>query len=55
MGPLIKAFIIKHLYIVRNDKRHNIIAQTLFEQNKPPNTAVPVLKGMYSFKLIMEI
>ena len=52
MGPLVKTFIIEHLYIVCNDKRHNVITQTLFEQNKPPNTAVPVLERL-AFKTVV--
>lgn len=51
--PLVKTFIIEHLYIVCNDKRNNVITQAFFEQDEPPNTAVPVLERL-AFKAVFK-
>ena len=52
MGPLVKTFIIEHLYIVCNDKRNNVITQAFFEQDEPPDTPVPVLERL-AFKTVV--
>ena len=38
-----------------NDKRYDIVFQTLFKKNQPSDSAVTVLKRMDFFKLYMKI
>ena len=47
--------VIKFLYIVLDDKRDNIIPQTFLEKDKPADSAVSVLKGVYTLEIIMEL
>ena len=53
--PFLQPSVIEHFYIILNNKRRDIIPQTLFEKNKPSDSAVSVLKRMYSFKIVMEL
>lgn len=51
--PLVKPFVVKHFYFIRNDKRNNVITQAFFEQDEPPDTPVPVLERL-AFKAVFQ-
>ena len=53
--PFLQTAIIEFLYIILDDKRDNIIAQTFLEKNKSADSAISVLKWMYPFKIIMKL
>ena len=46
--------IVEQLEIVRNNERHDVVPQALLEEQKPPDTAISILKRMNGFKGIVE-
>ena len=46
--------VVEQFEVIRNNKRYDVVPQTLLEEKKPPNTAISVLKRMDGFKGIVE-
>ena len=54
-SPLGKSSIIEHLHFFIDDKRNDIVAETLLEDDQSAYAPVSVLKRMYALKSIMKI
>lgn len=52
--PLVQATVVKHFKVIRNNERYDVVPQTLLEEQKPPDTAISILKRMDGFKGIVE-
>ena len=52
--PLMETTIVEHFEVIRNNERNNIVPQALLEEQKPPDTAISILKRMDGFKGIVE-
>ena len=46
--------IVEHFEVIRNNERHDVVPQALLEEQKPPDTAISILKRMDGFKGIVE-
>ena len=52
--PLMETTIVEHFEVIRNNERNNIIPQALLEEQKPPDTAISILKRMDGFKGVVK-
>ena len=52
--PFGKTAVVKRLFSILNDERHDVIMQTFLQGNQTPDSAVAVLKRMDAFKVVME-
>ena len=52
--PFVEATVVKHFEIVRNNEWHDVVPQTLLEEQKPPDTAISILKRMDGFKGVVK-
>ena len=52
--PLVQATVVKHFKVIRNNERYDVVPQTLLEEQKPPDTAISILKRMDGFKGVVE-
>ena len=46
--------IVEHFEVIRNNERNNIVPQALLEEQKPPDTAISILKRMDGFKGVVK-
>ena len=53
--PLVQPPVVEHFEVIRNNERNNIVPQALLEEQKPPDTAISILKRMYLLKFIMKL
>ena len=53
--PFLQSTVIEHFQIIVNDKRNNIVFQTLLKHNQSAHTPVAVLERMDPLKLHMEV
>ena len=52
--PLVQATVVKHFKVIRNNERYDVVPQTLLEEQKPPDTAISILKRMDGFKGVVK-
>ena len=52
--PLMETTIVEHFEVIRNNEWHDVVPQALLEEQKPPDTAISILKRMDGFKGIVE-
>ena len=53
--PFLQSTVIEHFQIILNDKRNNIVFQTLLKHNQSAHTPITILERMNSLKLHMEV
>ena len=53
--PFMETPIIEHFEVIRNNERHDVVPQALLEEQKPPDTAISILKRMDGFKGIRTV
>ncbi len=46
--------IVEHFEVIRNNERHDVVPQTLLEEQQPPDTAISILERMDGFKGVVE-
>ena len=52
--PLMETTVVKHFEVVGDNKRHDVVPQTLLEEQQPPDTSISILERMDGFKGIVE-
>lgn len=52
--PLVQPPVVEYFEVIRNNERNNFVPQALLEEQKPPDTAISILKRMDGFKGIVE-
>lgn len=52
--PRMETAVVEHLEVIRDNERHDVVPQTLFEEKKPPDPSVSILKRMDGFKGIVK-
>lgn len=40
--PLMETAVVEHLEVIRDNERHDVVPQTLFEEKKPPDPSVSI-------------
>ena len=54
MVPFVEPAIIKHLQVILDNKRDNVIFKTFFEKDKSADTPIAVLERMNALEVMME-
>ena len=54
MVPFVEPAIIKHLQVILDNKRDNVIFKTFFEKDKSADTPIAVLERMNALEVVME-